>query len=222
MEIVQLLLGRVLLPDRHPRAGEDYPLFGYAIDHPAGPVLVDTGAASGHLRVDELFAPIVIDLAEALGSAGVAIADVVMVINTHLHFDHVGRNPSFPGIPIVAQQAEYDAAQEEGYTVREWIEFPGARWRLVEGAVDVLDGIAVLPTPSHTVGHQAVVVRSGGRLEVIAGQALHTCDELEAGTSAEDLPEAALESFTAVARRIKALSPDRVWFSHDPRTWPVA
>ena len=128
----------------------------------------------------------------------------------------------FPGVPVVAQRTEWETAQTEGYTVPDWIEFPGVEWRLVDGVVDIVSGVTVMPTPSHTPGHQAVVVRTRDGLEVIAGQALQTCHELEAERSLEDLPALSTESFASVARRIKDLHPDRVWFSHDDQTWPVA
>ena len=220
MEIVQIRMGAVTLPPQHPRAGSDYPLYGYLIRHADGPVLVDTGCGPGHSRIDELFNPEDIDFAAALRDAGVELSDVTMLINTHLHFDHTGRNRLFPGIPIVAQRAEYEAAQEPGFTVPDWIDFPGIEWRLVDGRVEVLPGVEVMPTPSHTPGHQVVIVDLGDRIEVIAGQAVQDCDELETGESKEDLPRSGAESFASVARRIKDLQPARVWFSHDPRTWP--
>lgn len=89
----------------------------------------------------------------------------------------------------------------------------------VDGEAEVLPGIRVLPTPSHTVGHQAVIIESGRAREVIAGQAVHDRDELEAETSAEDLPTGATSSFHEVAKRIKSLRPNQVWFSHDRRVW---
>jgi glyoxylase-like metal-dependent hydrolase (beta-lactamase superfamily II) len=222
VKIEQLLLGNVSLPPQHPRAGDDYPIYGYLIRHPSGLVLVDTGVGPGHRQLDELFRPDDVPLEDALASAGATIGDVAMVINTHLHFDHVGRNARFPGIPMAAQVAERRAAQEPGYTVREWIEFPGADWQLVDGRAEILPGIEVLPTRSHTPGHQAVVVTAADSVEVIAGQALQNRDEFEAGESLEDLPRTGPDSFESVARSIKELHPAAVWFSHDIAPWRPA
>lgn len=213
-------MGSVTLPPQHPRAGSHYPLYGYLIRHPDGPILVDTGCGPEHPQIDELFDPKDIDFAEALRSVGIELGEVVMLINTHLHFDHTGRNRLFPGVPIVAQQAEYEAAQVAGFTVPDWIDFPGVEWRLVEGRVEVFPGVEVFPTPSHTPGHQAVIVDFGSYVEVIGGQAVQDCDELESGESKEDLPRSGAEPFASVARRIKDLQPRRVWFSHDARPWP--
>ena len=218
MEVIQLRLGGVTLPAQHPRAGADYPLFGYLLLHDDGPILVDTGAGPGHPGIDLNFELEPVDLPAALGAAGVGILDITMVINTHLHFDHIGGNRHFPGVPIVAQGDEIEAAKASGFTVGEWVEFPGAVLRPVAGTVELAPGVIVMPTPSHTPGHQSVVVRSGERIEVIAGQALHDRTELTSGVSAEGLPPA-MESFASVAARIKALRPNRVWFSHDAEPW---
>ena len=219
MEVVQLLAGRVTLPPQHPRHGEPYPLYAYLVTHPDGPVLIDTGCGPGHPGIDELFAPEDIPIENELRAVGMDAADIVMIINTHLHFDHCGQNRRFPGVPVVVQRAEYEAAQEPGFTVPDWLGFDELNWELVDGAAEVAPGVSVLPTPSHTPGHQAVVVETAAGLEVIAGQALQDADELETEASKEDLPRAGAEDFDVVARRIKALQPARVWFSHDGRAW---
>lgn len=221
MQIQQLLLGEVSLPAEHPRADEGYPIFAYLIHHSAGPILVDTGVAAGHEVIDRLYSPRPVDLTAALGEAGVAPADIVMVVNTHLHFDHTGHNREFPGVPVVAQHAEYAAALQPGYTVPEWIDFPGVEWQLVTGDTEIAPGVAVMLTRGHTPGHQAVQLETVNGIEIVAGQALHNCDELEAGVSAEASGKRAGE-FTAIADRIKSVRPARVWFSHDSRVWPPA
>jgi N-acyl homoserine lactone hydrolase len=58
------------------------------------------------------------------------VSRVAVVVNTHLHFDHCGGNRLFPGLPIHVQRRELAAARtEDDYTVREWVDFPGARRR---------------------------------------------------------------------------------------------
>ncbi len=218
MEVIQLRLGGATLPDSHPRAGSDYPLFGYLLMHEDGPILVDTGAGPGHHGIDSAYALEPVDIPASLATAGVATADVTLIINTHLHFDHIGGNRYFPGIPIVAQRREFEAATIPGFTVREWIDFEGALHQPVEGRAEVAPGVTVVPTPSHTAGHQSVLIDAGPTTMVIAGQALHDRTELTTGVSAEGLAPA-VEHFPSVAARIKAMEPDRVWFSHDAEPW---
>lgn len=217
--ITPVLLSEVVLPSYHPRAGVPCVVYGFVIHHLEGPVLVDTGVGTGHPDIDSLFARVHHPIEDALAQVGVQPAQVRMVINSHLHFDHCGNNRLFPGVPMVVQEAEYNETRQPGYTIPEWINFPGAEWRPVDGEAEVLSGVRVLPTPGHTPGHQAVLVTRAERVDVIAGQAAYDSDELDAEASAEPLDELEAQQTTMSARRIKAANPDRVFFSHDSHVW---
>lgn len=217
--ISPVLLSEVTLPDYHPRTGAACVVFGFVIHHAEGPVLVDTGVGTGHADIDSLFAPVHHPIEDGLAQVGVDPNDVRMVINSHLHFDHCGNNRLFPGVQLVVQRIEYQAARKPGYTIPEWIDFPGAVWRPVDGEAEVLSDIRVVPTPGHTPGHQSVLAARAEGVDVIAGQAVYDPDELDAEASTESLDEMEAEQTSTSARRIKAADPDRVYFSHDPRVW---
>lgn len=215
--ISPVLLSEVALPENHPRAGTDCVVFGFVIHHAKGPVLVDTGVGTGHAAIDSTFAPLHHPIDRALAEVDVQRGDVKMVINSHLHFDHCGNNRLFPDTPLVVQRTEYEDARQPGYTIPEWIDFPGAEWQRVDGETEVLPGLRVLPTPGHTPGHQSVVVSRADGVDVIAGQAVYDTGELDTEESLEPLSEAAADDTRTSARRIKAQRPDRVFFSHDAR-----
>ena len=215
-----ILLTEVILPPGHPRAGEQCPVFGFVVWHREGPVLVDTGVGRGHQEVERHYRPTHTPIDDSLAEVGIRREEVVMVINSHLHFDHVGNNRHFAGVPMVAQRTEYELARGPGYTVPEWVGFPKARWELVSGETEVLPGIRVLPTPGHTQGHQSVLVEAGDTVMVIAGQALYDPGELEAERSAEPLGPEEAAATSESARTIKSLAPTTVYFSHHPDTWP--
>lgn len=217
--ITPVLMSEVSLPPTHPRAGAACVVFGFVIHHSDGPVLVDTGVGVGHPAIDSAYSPVHHPIAEGLAEVGVAIGDVRMVINSHLHFDHCGSNRLFPNVPLIAQSAEYKNAWEPGYTIPEWVDFPGANWEPVDGEAEVLPGVRVIATPGHTPGHQSVAVSIGDLVEVIAGQAVYDVEELESEISAEPLTDEEAAQTAASARRIKAENPARVYFSHDHRVW---
>lgn len=219
MRIDRLLLSEIVLPAGHPRAGRLCPVFSYLIHHPSGAVLIDSGVGSGHDAIERLYSPAHHSIDAALEVYGVRRSDVVMVINSHLHFDHCGNNQLFPAATLVAQRAEYALAQDPDYTVREWVDFPGAQWELVDGEIEILPGVLLLPTPGHTPGHQAVITATGTAIDVVAAQAVHDSEELTAGSSAEPLSAGEAEATAASARMIRQLQPRYVYFSHDPRVW---
>lgn len=192
-------------------------MYGYLVHHPAGPVLIDTGVDAGHPVLDELYSPASIPIEPALAAHDVSVSDVIMVINTHLHFDHIGNNARFPDRPLVAQRVEHEAAGAPRYTVPDWVGFPGAGWQLLDGEAEPLPGLRLFPTSSHTAGHQSVAVTTDRGLEIVAGQALHDASELEREESAED-PDGPM-SFEETARLVKGFNPELVWFSHAVRPW---
>jgi len=157
--------------------GDRLPGFSDTIEHPDGLVLVDTG---------------LIDTTPAIEEDGEEwhphplpdelVSRVAVVVNTHLHFDHCGGNRLFPGIPIHVQRRELaDARTEDDYTVREWVDFPGATYVEHDGEAEILPGVRLLPSPGHTAGHQIVVVETDEGPVVLGGDVGHWFEELERG-----------------------------------------
>ncbi len=193
-------------------------MFAYLVRHPDGPVLVDTGVGGGHEGIDKLYQPVCTPLADTLDEAGLHPSDIVAVINTHLHFDHCGENRLFPNTPVYVQADEYEAAQDPLYTVREWIEFPGARLEQLSGESELLPGLSVISTPGHTPGHQSVLVEGEDGLSVIAGQAVYSAAEF-AGAAPATGGEWDGEAYARSLASLRDLAPERVYFSHDATVW---
>jgi len=202
-DVIPLHLADVTYPASHPLAGQDGPVLAFAIRHPDGIVLVDTGIGEGNEWIEANYRPRSRDVREALVSAKLDPDRVRAIVNSHLHFDHCGQNRAFPGVPIHVQQAELDLALREGHTIVEWVDFPDARYEAVEGDREIVDGISVLATPGHTPGHQSVTVRTGDGLVLIVGQA------------AEDARSFATGPADPSIERLRELNADRIHFSHD-------
>ena len=147
----------LVLPEDDPEAARtrDAPVFAYLI-HPEGVILVDAGVGRGNAFIDEVYQPTVVDVADGLAECGVDHRDAVAVVNSHLHFDHCGQNPSFYGfkVPVYVQPFEVEAAKQPYYTDPSWALVP-QRSSDVRGDDDLCDGVRLIATPGHTVGHQA-------------------------------------------------------------------
>jgi N-acyl homoserine lactone hydrolase len=194
-----------------------FPVFGYLIRHPNGPILVDTGVGLGNAFIDELYSPVHYSLDAALTQRGLGVEAVKAVASSHLHFDHCGQNSRFVEAPVVVQPAEVEAARTPLYTVPEWAEPPGVDLRVVDGDHELAPGVRVLLTPGHTPGHQAVVVDGDDGPTVIAGQAAWSVEAFEAGELGDDGWDQA--AGRASIRRLRELRPARVVFAHDEREW---
>src|SRR5207245_10438837 len=132
-DVVPLHLADVTYPYGHPLAGEDGPVLGFAIRHPDGVMLVDTGIGEGNAWIDEHYRPRRREVREALRASGLAPESVGTIVNPHLPFAHCGQNRAFAGVPVVVQRAERELARLEGQPFVGWLEFPGARFALVDG-----------------------------------------------------------------------------------------
>jgi len=104
------------------------PVLGYVVQHPKGTVLLDSGMGS-HPDVDDHYRPRRVALPDALHAAGLAVEDLTVVTNCHLHFGHCGGNPSLTGLPIVVQEVELAAAHLPDYTLPELVDAPGSPTR---------------------------------------------------------------------------------------------
>jgi len=218
MRVLRLHLTDVTPSSDLPWARPAFPVFAFLVDHPDGPVLIDTGVGIGHDVIDELYSPVHYDLDEALAEHGVAVSDITTVISSHLHFDHCGQNNRFPHARVLVQRAEVAAAREPLYTVPEWAFPDGVELTEIDGDHRVTPGIEIIATPGHTVGHQSVLTDDGnGQRTIACCQGSWNAKSFSAAELGDDGWDPKIGA--ASMRRLHALKPTSVLFSHDPREW---
>jgi glyoxylase-like metal-dependent hydrolase (beta-lactamase superfamily II) len=180
--------------------------------------------------------------AVALKTVGVDPDSIDFVIVSHLHYDHAGGMVGADGRPLfvraryVVQRDEAVAARGEelrlqGIMETEQLELVRAAGQLaeVQGEVEVVPGVTVIPTGGHTRGSQAVLIGEapaagdgGGSRAVFWGDLIPTRWQLPVRwTSAfDDYPVEAVE----VRHRLLTKALDESWwcyFTHDPGALPV-
>jgi glyoxylase-like metal-dependent hydrolase (beta-lactamase superfamily II) len=199
------------------------PVLAYLVRHDNGLILFDTGIGAADAGTEARYRPRRRSLREALAGAGVAVDDVSLVVNCHLHFDHCGGNPLMSGKPILVQGTELATARGGGYTVDALVDFPGAVDEELAGETEVWPGVWVIPTPGHTEGHQSLVLRRPDGSVVLAGQAHdfashfasdHLARQAELHGAARPLP-----SYRPWLERLVGFDPRRVLFAHDCSVW---
>ena len=225
-DIVPLHLATITFPDElpsptgpvpHPLGGQTGDVLGFAVRAHSGLVLFDTGLGADAPFIDRYYRPRRTPLDVALSHHGHALADVSAIVNSHLHHDHCGNNPLFPGVPIYAQQQELAALDDPWYTVRDWVLFPGVEYLAVDGEARVTADVRIVPSPGHTRGHQSLVVETRRGPVVLAGQAIYGRRDLDALGRAGEVDDGDEELRSA--RRLLDLRPVRVHFSHDRQVW---
>jgi N-acyl homoserine lactone hydrolase len=184
------------------------PIISFAIVHPEGTVLVDTGPAAdvnaedyyGCDKFNAVFYKrnlrITVSseetLAARLTAAGIKPSEVTKLVVTHFHADHIGN------VDLVPQAAFYTG---EG----NWPKHVGSfTCRIKSGRVPdsptyansgiegfdqsmalTRDGkVHIVPLPGHTPGHVGVAVTDGGRTWLMAGDATFDQGQSERGALA--------------------------------------
>jgi glyoxylase-like metal-dependent hydrolase (beta-lactamase superfamily II) len=214
-DVLPLLMADLVYPRSHPLSGTTGPVFAYVIRHPDGAILVDSGIGGAHRGIDAAYKPTRYRLDNALRSLCVEPSSVRCLVNTHLHWDHAGGNSLFPGVTTFVQRSEREAADEPSYTVREFIDFPGSDYALVDGDRLIAEGIWVLATPGHTRGHQSVAVETSSGIVLLAGQVAPSAAAFAALEPEDEDDRQSRESL----RRLHRLKPVLAWLSHDSRPW---
>jgi N-acyl homoserine lactone hydrolase len=190
----------LLVADLHVE-GEWMPVYVHVIDHPDARVLVDTGMTELHALLADMEPRL-----RPLSEQDLDLAGIDIVVNTHLHADHCGGNHLFAGKPFYVQRQELEDARTEDDYLREWVEAPGVQYEPVDGELELLPGLRLVPAPGHTRGMQVVVVETSGRPVVVGGDVAVWFGELE-------------EPSTEGQLKVLALEPELVWLAHEHKPW---
>jgi N-acyl homoserine lactone hydrolase len=204
----------------HPRVEAVY---GYVVRTPAGVLLLDTGLGVADDDTEAWYRPRRVPIDVALATAGLTVDEVSLVVNCHLHFDHIGANPQLAGLPVFCQRRELETARAGDYTVPGLVDFAGATYELLDGEAEIATGVHVIPTPGHVDGHQSVVVVCDDGSVVLAGQSHDTASEWSADVLASranalghDVP---VPECSPWLDRLLSFDPRRVVFAHDAAVW---
>ena len=154
-DVTRLNLGTFVRPAEETDTGRARveAVLGYLAHTPAGLLLLDTGFGEAGSETEAWYRPRRVRIGDALHAKSLTTEDIDIVVNCHLHFDHIGGNPSFSNRPIVCQRTELDTARTPDYTVPELVDFAGASYELIDGETQIAPGVHIIPTPGHVDGH---------------------------------------------------------------------
>jgi glyoxylase-like metal-dependent hydrolase (beta-lactamase superfamily II) len=178
----------------------------YAIRTPGGTVLVDTGVGPPEAPAASWFGGGG-RLPEELAEAGVEPDEVVAVVLTHAHDDHVGWNLDGDGLRFrnaryLMRPEDLDFLrtrdeEEDRRVLAETLDGLGEALVLAESDQEVAPGVRLIHTPGHTPGHQSVLVASGGGVMLVTGDvANHPAFITETGWAAGSDADPALAAAT--------------------------
>jgi 4-pyridoxolactonase len=204
------------------------PSYAVLIEHDDGLFLFDTGFDLEHTnavlpfelpeQTPEQTIPAKLEL------AGFAISDVTTLVNSHLHFDHVGGNKHFAGVKNVVHEQELARPESRafseffGYSDKTW-DYEGASFESVPRVTSELAGLWLFETPGHTIGHYSLLVKpesSAARPMLFAFDVVYTQPALEKGIQPgfHIDPRAGVRSIARV-KEVAAEHGADIYFSHD-------
>lgn len=207
-----------------------FPVYGVYVDHPEGKFIFDTGYDLDHVNkvlpfeLPEQSAEQT--LPAQLKRCGTTPDEINFVINSHLHFDHVGGNKYLTNATVLVSKWELRSCkvpepfERLGYSDLSF-DFPGVKYEFIEGDVELANGLSLFGTTGHTTGHYSLLAEPEGRRPMIfAGDAAYTNETLErmivGGFHFNPVDSiSALKRIKAVARKNDA----EIFVSHEMAPW---
>jgi N-acyl homoserine lactone hydrolase len=226
---------------------EPLPIYAFAIEHPEGVIVVDTGETAGTtqpgyfpswhpgVRAFREWVEPEQEIGPQLERLGISPRDVRWLVMTHLHTDHAGGLHHFPDTEILVTRTELEFASGlrgrlRGYvanthwptwfrpTLLELEPEPLGPFPLSQRLTEAGD-ITLVPVPGHTPGQIAVLVDEGDRTVFLAGDSSYTQDLMLRGIVDGPSPDAsaALRTHERI-RALAAQTPTVYLVAHDPET----
>jgi glyoxylase-like metal-dependent hydrolase (beta-lactamase superfamily II) len=217
-------------------------VYAWAIEHPEGVIVVDTGAAA-HLKSLPRWHPYFRfavrfdiepeqEVGPQLRGLGIGARDVKTVVLTHLHIDHDGGLAHFPDSRILASAGEIARASGSGGAVLGYLPKRWPKWFAPEplawqptacgpfassAPISAAGDVIAVPTPGHTPNHLSVVVRDGDHEIMLAGDASYLESTMLSGTVDGVSPDETVAAATlARIREFCSQRPVVYLPAHDP------
>lgn len=151
------------------------PIWSFLVQGDGHNILVDTG-----LDENELFSPAGFteetglepaSIVDCLARENLAVDDIDIVINTHLHDDHCGNNGLFHKAVFYAHKIEVDFCHSPHPLDHRYDSYfiEGQTFSLIDKDQEILPGIEVIHSPGHSLGCLSVKVATGEGPVVITG-----------------------------------------------------
>jgi N-acyl homoserine lactone hydrolase len=224
---------------------EPLPIYAFAIEHPDGVIVVDTGEAArasrpgyfarwhpGLRAFRERVEPEQ-EIGPQLEGLGIRPSDVRWVVMTHLHTDHAGGLHHFPDNETLVTRDELEFASGlrgrlRGYVAnKQWpdsfdptpIELEPTPLGPFPLSLQLAEGVMLVPVPGHTPGQIGVLVQDDRHTVFLAGDSSYTQELMLRGkVDGVGADEEAARITHERIRDYAAANPTVYLVAHDPES----
>jgi N-acyl homoserine lactone hydrolase len=226
---------------------EPLPIYAFAIEHPEGVIVVDTGEdarasqrsyfARWHpgLRAFREWVEPEQEIGPQLARLGIRPGDVRWVVLTHLHTDHAGGLHHFPDTETLVTRTELEygsglRGRLRGYVAnKHWpawfrptmVELEPEPLRPFPQSLRLTEAgdVTLVPLPGHTPGQIGVLVDEGDHSVLLAGDSAYTQDLMLRGkVDGVGADEQAARLTHERIRAFAVATPTVYLVAHDPET----
>jgi N-acyl homoserine lactone hydrolase len=226
---------------------EPLPIYAFAIEHPEGVIVVDTGEdarasqrsyfARWHpgLRAFREWVEPEQEIGPQLARLGIQPGDVRWVVLTHLHTDHAGGLHHFPDTEMLVTPTELEygsglRGRLRGYVAnKHWpawfrptmVELEPEPLRPFPRSLRLTEAgdVTLVPLPGHTPGQIGVLVDEGDHSVLLAGDSAYTQDLMLRGkVDGVGADEQAARLTHERIRAFAAATPTVYLVAHDPES----
>ncbi len=221
------------------------PTYAWAIEHPEGVIVVDTGQGAHLLESGKSLHPYIRwevafriapeqEIGPQLRARGIAPRDVKRVVLTHLHMDHDGGLAHFPHSRILVARGELNAASGWAGRIRGYLPNRWPTWFDPE-PLDLApepfgpfaaskrltadETVIAVATPGHTADHVSIIVQDGDTAIMLAGDTSYNQHLMLAGKVDGVSADEAVSGATLNAIRRLVQTHQTIYLpTHDPQS----